>query len=190
MSLTPSTMIPLGTKAPSFTLPTTGGNEISLQDLDDREVLVVVFMCNHCPYVKHILDGFIDLVDDYDSDKVAFVGVNSNDANNYPEDNFEKMKELDELLDLPFIYAYDESQEIAKAYKAACTPDFYVFDQDRELVYRGQMDNSRPGNSKPVTGEDLRNAIDAVLAGDPVDENQKPSSGCNIKWKPGKQPSY
>lgn len=189
MSLTPSTMLPLGTKAPNFKLPTTKG-EVSLSDLDDKKVLVVVFMCNHCPYVIHILDGFIDLVNEYKNGKVAFVGINSNDAESYSADSFEKMKELDERQNLPFIYAYDENQEIAKEYKAACTPDFYVFNEDRELVYRGQMDNSRPGNSKPVTGEDLRSAINAVLVGNPVFKNQKPSSGCNIKWKPGNQPNY
>jgi peroxiredoxin len=183
MVLTPSAMIPLGTKAPEFNLPSVGGENVSLSDFDDKKVLVMVFMCNHCPYVIHILDGFIDLVNDYREKDAAFVGINSNDATTHPEDSFEKMQEYAQQYNYPFVYAYDESQEVAKAYKAACTPDFYIFDQERKLVYRGQMDDSRPGGGAEVTGEDLRVAIDAVLEDKPVSDDQKPSTGCNIKWK-------
>lgn len=183
MVLTPSVMIPLGTKAPDFNLPAVGGENVSLDTFEDKKALVVVFMCNHCPYVVHIIPGFIDLVNDYEDKDVAFVGINSNDATTHPEDSFEKMEEYAEEYDYPFVYAYDESQEVAKAYKAACTPDFYVFDENRELVYRGQMDDSRPGSGKEPTGEDLRFAIDAVLYDRPVGAEQKPSTGCNIKWK-------
>jgi len=177
-------MIPLGTKSPDFDLPCVDGNNYTLNSFDDKKVLVVMFICNHCPYVVHIKDELIKLFEDYKDSDVAFVGISSNDAEYEPTDGFEYMKEEG----YPFPYLYDETQEIAKAYKAACTPDIYLFNKDKELVYRGQLDDSRPGNNKPVTGIDLRNAIDAVLAGTPVDDNQKPSSGCNIKWKPGNQP--
>lgn len=183
MVLTPSKMVPLGTKAPNFTLPAASGGTVSLEDFEESKVLVVAFICNHCPYVKHVIDGFVDLVDDYAGEDVNFIAINSNDAERYPEDSFEKMKEYAKEGDYPFVYAYDESQEVAKAYSATCTPDFFVYDEDRELVYRGQMDDSRPGNNVPVTGEDLRAVIDAVLDDAPVDIEQKPSTGCNIKWK-------
>ena len=183
MSLTPSVMVPLGTKAPDFNLPAVDGKTYSLADFQDKKVLVVVFMCNHCPYVVHIMDDFIKLVNDYKTTDVAFIGINSNDADTYSDDSFEKMQEYAQDGEYPFVYAYDESQEVAKAYKAACTPDFYVFDSNRNLVYRGQADNSRPGSGKEVTGADLRAAIDAVLEDKPVSPEQKPSTGCNIKWK-------
>jgi len=183
MSLTPSAMIPLGTKAPDFNLPAVEGKNVSLADFQDKKVLVVVFMCNHCPYVVHIIDGFTKLVNDYKGADVAFIGINSNDAGTYPEDSFEKMQEYAQQGDYPFVYAYDESQEVAKAYKAACTPDFYIFNENRDLVYRGQMDGTRPGSRTEVTGEDLRVAIDLALVDKPVNTEQKPSTGCNIKWK-------
>ncbi len=183
MSLTPSAMIPLGTKAPEFHLPTVEGNDVSLADFQDKKVLVVVFMCNHCPYVIHILDGFIKLVNDYQRMDVAFLGINSNDASTHPEDSFEKMREYAEEYNFPFTYAYDESQEAAKAYKAACTPDFYIFNENRELVYRGQMDDSRPESGAEVTGQDLRDAIDSLIHSRPIASEQRPSTGCNIKWK-------
>lgn len=185
MVLTPSTMIPLGTKAPGFDLPTVEGDTASLDTFKDKKVLVVVFMCNHCPYVKHIIPGFIKLVNDFQDSDVAFIGINSNDAQQYQEDSFAKMKEYAQRDSYPFVYAYDESQDVAKSYKAACTPDFYVFDQNRELVYRGQMDDTRPGSGGEATGEDLRHAIDSVLFNRPVASQQKHSTGCNIKWKTG-----
>jgi peroxiredoxin len=182
-------MLPLGTKAIDFSLPATTGR-VSLTDFKDNKVLTIAFICNHCPYVKHILNGFISLAREYQSKGVAFVAINSNDAKAYPEDSFEKMQEIAKKIGFPFPYLYDELQEVAKKYKAACTPDFYIFDQDRKLVYRGQMDNSRPGNTEAVTGSDLRTALDAVLADKKVNPEQKPSSGCNIKWKVENAPDY
>lgn len=176
-------MIPLGTKIPDFTLPVVLGGKISVKDFDDSKALVVAFICNHCPYVKHNIQGFIDLVNDYLDQGVSFVAINSNDAKQYPEDSFEKMKEYANKYEYPFIYAYDEQQEVAKAFKATCTPDFFVFNKQRELIYHGQMDDSRPSNKIPVTGEDLKAAIDSVLNDEPLEIEQKPSIGCNIKWK-------
>jgi thiol-disulfide isomerase/thioredoxin len=183
MVLTPSKEIPLGIKIPDFTLPPVSGGNVSVEDFSDSKVLVVAFICNHCPYVKHTLPGFIDLVNDYLDGGVSFLAINSNDAKQFPEDSFEKMKEYAQTYDYPFVYAYDELQEVAKAFKATCTPDFFVFNNERELVYHGQMDGSRPSNKIPVTGEDLRQAIDETLAGEPVSLEQKHSIGCNIKWK-------
>jgi len=187
---TPSTMVPLGTQAPSFNLPDTEGKVVSLPDYRDAPALLVVFLCNHCPFVKHILPHFVELAGEYQRRGVAIVGISSNDVSHYPDDSPEKMAELSQTMEFPFPYLYDESQQVAKAYGAACTPDFYLFDREGRLVYRGQMDDSRPGNGRPVTGADLRAAIDAVLDGRPVSDDQKPSVGCNIKWKPGNEPDY
>jgi len=147
-------------------------------------------MCNHCPYVKNIKEGLVELADDYSEEELAIVAISSNDVENYPQDAPEKMAEDAEHFGYPFPYLYDESQEVAKAYKAACTPDLYLFDENRELVYRGQFDESRPGNDKPVTGDDLREAIDLLLEEGEIMEDQIPSMGCNIKWKPGNEPDY
>ena len=190
MAMTASTMLPLGTKAPPFTLPDVKDHPVSLSDFDAAAALVVVFMCNHCPFVKHILDDFVGLVKEYESKGVAFVGINSNDVDNYPQDRPERMAQIAGEAGFTFPYLYDASQEVARSYHAACTPDFFVFDKERELVYRGQMDDSRPGNGVPITGADLRAALDAVLGGKPVPEEQRPSMGCNIKWKAGNQPEY
>ena len=185
-----STMLPLGTKAPDFRLPDTAGKTVSLADFKKVPALVVVFMCNHCPYVKHIRGGLAQFARDYAPGGVAVVGVSSNDVANYPQDSPAKMAEEARAAGYIFPYLYDESQEVAKAYRAACTPDIYLFDQDQRLAYRGQLDDSRPGGNIPVTGKDLRAAIDAVLAHKPVSANQKPSIGCNIKWKPDNEPDY
>ena len=185
-----STMLPLGTKAPDFRLPDTSSKTISLADFKAAPALVVVFMCNHCPYVKHMREGLAKLARDYQPKSVAMVGISSNDVANYPDDSPAKMAAEAKSAGYVFSYLYDESQEVAKAYKAACTPDFYVFDKDQRLVYRGQLDDSRPGNGMPVTGKDVRSALDSVLAGKSVSPTQKPSIGCNIKWKPGNEPEY
>src|SRR5215472_16107022 len=169
-----STMLPLGTKAPDFRLPDTSGKTIGLADFKAAPALVVVFMCNHCPYVKHVRDGLAKLARDYQAQQVAMVGISSNDVANYPDDSPAKMAAEAKSAGYVFPYLYDESQEVAKAYKAACTPDFYVFDKDQRLVYRGQLDDSRPGNGVPVTGKDLRTALDSVLAGKSVPAAQKP----------------
>jgi peroxiredoxin len=190
MALTPSTMLPLGTAAPPFRLPDTVGKHVALDDFKEATALVVIFMCNHCPYVKHIRAGLAQLARDFLPRNVAIVGINANDVQNYPADSPAKMAEELTAAGYLFPYLYDESQRIAQAYRAACTPDLYLFDQDRRLVYRGQFDDSRPGNGIPVTGQDLRNAIEAVLAGNPVSTHQKPSVGCNIKWKAGNAPAY
>jgi peroxiredoxin len=187
---TASTMLELGTKAPDFSLPDVDGSTVSLADFADAPALLVVFMCNHCPFVKHIAEGLADLARTYQQRGVAVVGISSNDAENYPDDAPPKMAEEVKVRGYTFPYLYDETQEVAKAYHAACTPDFYVFDAQRMLAYRGQMDSSRPGSREPVTGKDLRAALDAVLAGAPVPDPQKPSIGCNIKWKAGNEPDY
>jgi peroxiredoxin len=190
MAATASTMLPLGTSAPDFSLPDTDGKHISLDDFKEAPALLIIFMCNHCPFVKHILDGLVELIKDYQAKGAAAVGINSNDVANYPDDKPEMMAKLAKQKNFTFNYLYDETQEVAKAYHAACTPDFFLFDKARKLVYRGQMDDSRPGNGIPVTGADLRAALDAVLEGKPVPANQKPSMGCNIKWKQGAAPQY
>ncbi len=189
MALTPSTMLPLGSPAPDFRLPDTEGCTVSLDDFRSSPVLLVMFICNHCPYVKHVRQGLAELGRDY-RDKAAIVAICANDANGYPDDSPANMAREKVAAGYVFPYLYDESQDVAQAYRAACTPDFYVFDGERKLVYRGQMDDSRPGNNIPVTGKDLRAALDAVLAGQPVSEHQKASIGCNIKWKPGHEPKY
>ncbi|NGP77045.1 thioredoxin family protein [Balneolaceae bacterium YR4-1] len=191
MSATPSTMLELGTDAPDFNLPdVVTGDHMSLTDFEDSEALLVIFMCNHCPYVKNIKQGLVELADDYSEEELAIVAISSNDAEKYPQDGPEKMAEDAENFGYSFPYLYDESQEVAKAYKAACTPDLYLFDENRELVYRGQFDDSRPGNGKPVTGDDLREAVDLLLEDGEIMEEQIPSMGCNIKWKPGNEPDY
>jgi peroxiredoxin len=190
MALTPSTMLPLGTTAPDFKLPDTNGKTVSLADFKDKPALLVLFICNHCPYVKHIRAGLAQLARDYLPRGVAIVGINSNDIANYPDDSPARMKEEAKSAGYLFPYLYDETQAVAKAYRAACTPDIYLFDKGCKLVYRGQHDDSRPGNGIPVTGKDLRAALDAVLAGKPISQNQKASAGCNIKWKTGNEPDY
>jgi peroxiredoxin len=190
MALTPSTMLPLGTTAPDFQLPDTNGKLVSPADFKDKAALLVVFMCNHCPYVIHIRAGLAQLASDHASKHVGMVGINSNDAKNYPDDSPARMKDEVKSAGYIFPYLYDASQAVAKSYRAACTPDFFLFDRGRRLVYRGQFDASRPGNGIPVTGKDLRAAIDAVLAGKTTSEFQAPSIGCNIKWKPGNEPDY
>ena len=181
---TPSVMIPLGTQAPDFSLPdTASGKILNLYDLKSNRATVIMFICNHCPYVKHILAKLIKLTNDYIPKNIAFIAISSNDAQSYPEDSPEKMKELAIRLGFPFPYLYDETQEVARAYSAACTPDFYIFNEEMKLVYRGQFDDSRPKSAIPVTGMDIRSALDRILAGEPVDPHQNPSLGCNIKWK-------
>ena len=184
MAATESNMMPLGTKAPNFNLPDTiSGKHKSLQDLKSDKATVVMFICNHCPFVKHVQKGLVTLSSDYIPKGISFVAINSNDVKNYPDDSPERMKEVARQFGYPFPYLYDESQAIARAYGAACTPDFYIFDKDLKCIYRGQMDDSRPSNDIPVTGKDIRAALDAILAGNLVSEDQKPSIGCNIKWK-------
>jgi peroxiredoxin len=190
MALTPSTMLPLGTAAPDFRLPDTNGKTVALADFKGQPALLVIFMCNHCPYVKHIRAGLAQLARDYLPRGAAIAGINSNDVANYPDDNPARMKEEAKSAGYLFPYLFDETQVVARAYHAACTPDLYLFDKNQKLVYRGQLDDSRPGNGIPVTGKDLRAALDAVLAGKPVAPDQKASIGCNIKWKSGNEPDY
>ena len=190
MVLTPSTMLPLGTKAPDFSLPNVDGSTVSLKDFKGAPALLVVFMCNHCPFVKHVAEGLAQLARDYQARGVAVVGISSNNVATHPADSPEQMVAEAEMRGYTFPYLYDETQDVAKAYRAACTPDFYVFDKDQKLAYRGQMDSSRPDSGIPVTGSDLRAALDAVLAGKPAPKEQKPSIGCNIKWKAGSEPDY
>jgi peroxiredoxin len=190
MVLTPSTMLPLGTKAPDFSLVNVDGRTVSLSDFDDAPALLVIFMCNHCPFVKHLADALAQFTAQYMAQGVAVVGINSNDAGSYPADSPEQMVREAEERGYQFPYLYDETQEVAQAYRAACTPDFFLFDGDQRLVYRGQFDDSRPDNGKPITGADLRAAIDAVLAGRKPSDEQRPSIGCNIKWKAGNEPDY
>ena len=190
MALTNSTMLPLGTRAPDFSLPDADGKWVALKDFKDAKALLVIFMCNHCPYVKHVAYTLAKLAAEYQKKGVAVVGINANDVERYPADSPALMKEEAKRVGYTFPYLMDESQEVAKAYRAACTPDFYVFDKAQNLVYRGRMDGSTPGNSTPTTGDELRAALDAVLAGKPVAPDQKSSMGCNIKWKPGNEPDY
>lgn len=194
MVRTKSTMQDLGSKAPNFTLANTNPNweltVVSLSDFADKKGVLVAFICNHCPYVIHILDEFITFSSQYISKEIAIIAVSSNDVENYPEDSPQKMAELATKNKFSFPYLYDEDQEVARAYKAACTPDFFLYDKDMRLVYRGQFDNSRPNNQKPTTGSDLREAADALLEHNVISQNQIPSIGCNIKWKPNKEPDY
>jgi peroxiredoxin len=190
MVMTPSTMLPLGTSAPDFRLPDTEGKMVALSDFDGAPGLLVIFMCNHCPFVKHIIDGLAEFGREYGQKGLGIVAISANDIESHPDDSPENMARLAQEKNLAFPYLYDASQQVAKAYRAACTPDFFLFDKNQKLVYRGQFDDGRPGNDEPVTGRDLRAAADAVLAGEPVSDDQKPSIGCNIKWKPGNEPDY
>ncbi len=184
MALTPSNMLPLGVTAPDFALPdTVSGKTLSLAELKSDKATVILFICNHCPYVKHINTGLVQLARDYQARGVAFVAISSNDVENYPQDSPAEMKKSAQALGYPFPYLYDESQDVARAYQAACTPDFYVFDRALGCVYRGRMDGATPGNQEPNDGRDIRAALEAVLSGQPVSEKQIPSMGCNIKWK-------
>ena len=190
MAETPSQMLPLGTPAPAFKLPDANGALHSLDDADGSRAYLVMFICNHCPFVKHVADELARLGDDCQANNVAMFAINSNDIKNYPADGPEKMKEEAARRGYAFPYLLDADQSVAKAYQAACTPDFYLFDAGRKLVYRGQLDGSRPGNSVPVDGRDLRSALDAVLSGKPVSNEQVPSVGCNVKWIAGNEPPY
>jgi peroxiredoxin len=190
MVRTPSTMLPLGTSAPDFRLMNVDGREVSRDDFADAPALLVIFMCNHCPFVIHVAEGLAKLTREYMGRGVAVVGINSNDVSKHPADSPERMVAEAENRGYSFPYLYDETQEVAHAYRAACTPDFFLFDGKRKLVYRGQMDDSRPDSGIPVTGKDLRLALDAVLAGEEIPKEQRASLGCNIKWKPGNEPDY
>jgi len=185
MAATPSTMLPLGTPAPRFVLPdTVSGKNLSYDDIKGEKGTVVMFICNHCPYVKHVNHELVRVAKDYMPKGIGFVAISANDVSRYPDDAPDKMKETAERLGYPFPYLYDEPQDTARAYQAACTPDFFVFDKDDKLVYRGQLDDSRPGNDIPITGKDLRRALDLLLEGKTIpEEEQKPSIGCSIKWK-------
>ena len=191
MVVTPSTMLELGTKAFDFVLPDVVTEEtVSLDTFSGSKALLVIFLCRHCPYVQHVREELAKLGRDYVGRSVGMVAISANDAVKYPDDRPESLKEMAVELGLNYPLCYDESQSTAKVYTAACTPDFFLYDQSRRLVYRGQLDDSRPGNNIPVTGRDLRAALDAVLACDSVSKLQKPSLGCNIKWKTGQEPAY
>ncbi len=184
MARTPSNMLPLGTTAPDFELlDTISDNKLSLKEIKGNKGTVVMFICNHCPFVVHVNPEITRLAREYQDKGIGFIAISSNDVENYPQDAPHLMKEKAKEEGYPFPYLYDETQRVAKAYDAACTPDFYLFDADLKLVYRGQLDNSRPGNGLPLTGENLRKAMDALLIGTAIDPEQKPSLGCNIKWK-------
>ncbi len=184
MARVPSVMVPLGTRAPRFNLPdTVTGKNYSLDDLKGNVATVVMFICNHCPFVKHVNHELVTVANEYKNHGIGFAAISSNDVVGYPEDAPDVMKQVAYQLNYPFPYLYDETQEVAKAYDAACTPDFFVFDNGLKLVYRGQLDDSRPGSSIPVSGKDIRQALDCVISGQPVPQDQKPGIGCNIKWK-------
>lgn len=188
MAQTPSTMVALGSPAPPFRLPDTDGGIVALEDFEHAPGLLIVFLCNHCPFVKHIRTELVAFSREHRARGLAVIGINSNDVASYPEDHPEKMAQEKRAVGYVFPYLYDETQSVAKAYGAACTPDFFLYDRGRQLVYRGQFDDSRPGNGRPVTGADLRAACDAVLQGRKVSADQKPSIGCNIKWTAGNAP--
>ena len=190
MPATPSTMLPLGTIAPAFSLPDPAGRIVSSDDLASSPALLVMFLSNHCPYVRHVGEEVVRVGNEYGARGVAVVAICSNDVALYPDDGPARMAEVARMMGATFPYLYDETQEVAKAYRAACTPDFFLFDADRRLVYRGQLDGARPSNDVPVTGADLRAALEAVLGGRPAPEPQLASLGCNIKWKPGNEPDY
>ena len=191
MVLVNSTMLALGTQAPDFSLPdVVTGRHVSPGDFSGEKAFLVMFVCRHCPYVKHVQDALLSLGNDYQFSEVGIVAISSNDAQAYPDDAPESLKQWALEMKFAFPLLYDQTQKVAADYTAACTPDFFLFDVKRELVYRGQLDDSRPGNGKPVTGKELRAAIDAVLSGRPVIVQQKPSAGCNIKWKTGQEPVY
>ncbi|HJS54941.1 MAG TPA: thioredoxin family protein [Chitinophagaceae bacterium] len=184
MARTPSTMVELGTKAPGFFLPdTASGRNLSLEDVKGKVATVIMFICNHCPFVKHVNPELVSLANDYKNKGIGFAAINSNDVKNHPEDSPGLMTQVAKQLKYPFPYLYDESQETAKAYDAACTPDFFIYDKDLQLVYRGQLDDSRPGNEIPVTGKDIRHALNCLINNQPVPQEQRPGIGCNIKWK-------
>jgi len=188
---TPSEMLPLGTKMPSFSLRDAVTDKVVTdRTAAGKKATLVMFICNHCPFVKHVVDELGRIARDYSPKGAAVVAVNSNDVSSYPQDGPENMKKLTTSKGWRFPFLFDETQEVAKTFKAACTPDFFLFDADGKLAYRGQLDDSRPGNNIPVTGKDLRSALDAVLSGKPAARVQKPSIGCNIKWKPGNEPPY
>jgi peroxiredoxin len=188
MALTASTMLDLGTTAPDFRLPDTEGKVVARDDFQGAPALLVIFLCNHCPYVKHVRQELARLGREYQGRGVAVVGISANDVVSHPDDSPAMMRREKAEAGYSFPYLYDETQEVARAYQAACTPDFFLFDGDQRLVYRGQLDDSRPGNSIPVSGKDLRAALEALLGGGPVPATQRPSMGCNIKWKPGNDP--
>lgn len=190
MVRTASTMLPLGTTAPQFRMPGLDGQMVGLEDVRGKSGLLVIFMCNHCPYVKHVAKQLVSIAQDYIPQGIGVVGISSNDISTHPEDSPEKMRDEATLQGYSFPYLYDETQEVAKAYRAACTPDFYLFDSQLKLVYRGQMDDSRPKQDQTATGRDLRAAMDCLLNGLPAPEPQKPSIGCNIKWKMNNEPEY
>ena len=191
MVLTPSTMLSLGTQAPDFRLPdVSSGQIISLASFEDKIALLLMFICCHCPFVKHIEQEIAKLGKDYQDKSLGIIAISANDISKYPDDSPENIKLMAQKLGFHFSFCYDETQEVAKSYTAACTPDFFLFNKSRKLVYRGQLDDSRPSNQLPVTGKDLRQAIDCLLADKPIDFPQKPSIGCNIKWKPGNEPDY
>lgn len=190
MVKTASTMLPLGTTAPDFSLVNVDGRTVSLSSLPKSPATVIVFMCNHCPFVKHIASELAQFALEYSANGVQVIGINSNDTSSHPEDSPEQMIHEAETQGYGFPYLFDETQEVAMAYRAACTPDFFIFDGQRKLVYRGQFDPSRPGSGIPVTGSDVRQAVDALLANKPVSETQRPSIGCNIKWRDGNEPEY
>ncbi len=190
MVRTASTMLPLGTAAPDFSLVDIDGKTVSLNHFQGKRGLVVVFMCNHCPYVKHVAPELVRIVKDYNDQGIAFVGISSNDTEAYPDDGPEAMKKEAANQGYSFPYLFDADQSVAKAYHAACTPDFFIFDASHHLVYRGQMDDSRPKTDRPLTGKDLREALDSLLSGKPINAQQKPSIGCNIKWRPNMEPDY
>ncbi|MFQ5803369.1 MAG: thioredoxin family protein [Candidatus Methylomirabilales bacterium] len=190
MAISSTMELPIGAKAPDFSLPNIDGKIISLKDFADAPTLLVMFICNHCPYVQHLREHLAQLVKEYQTKGVAVVGINSNDVKRYPDDAPDKMTEAAKRYGFTFPYLLDESQEVAKAYRAACTPDFFLLDKQRKLIYRGQYDDSRPNNDIPVTGKDLRTALDASLADRPIPQDQVPSLGCGIKWKPGNEPDY
>jgi len=191
MVKTVSTMLPLGTAAPDFQLPdVVSGKTISLDSFADSQALLVMFICQHCPFVIHVREELAKIGQDYQDRSLGIVAISANDVANYPNDSPEKLKQMAQEFEFNFPVCYDESQEVSKFYTAACTPDFFLFDGDNKLVYRGQLDDSRPGNGFPVTGEDMRQAIDFTLKGEEIDFAQKPSIGCNIKWKPGNEPDY
>lgn len=191
MAAVESTMLDLGTIAPEFTLPSVTGGSLSLNDYSKKaKGTVIAFICNHCPFVIHINQGLVKVAEEYLQKGIGFVAISSNDALNYPSDSPELMAEVSKYENYPFAYLYDENQQVAKDYKAACTPDFFVFDENKKLVYRGRFDESRPGNDKPINGSDLRIALDRLLMREAPLENQIPSIGCNIKWKIGNEPDY
>lgn len=190
MAATPSTMLKLGTRMPEFSLPDVDGKPVAGADLLGGPGTLVAFICNHCPFVIHVREEMVRLIKEYQQKGIKAVAISANDAQTHPDDGPKKMAEIARSYGFSFPYLYDKTQETAKAFQAACTPDFFLFDGDGKLFYRGQMDDSRPGNDRPVNGADLRRALDALLAGKPAPEPQKPSMGCNIKWRSGNEPAY